>query len=259
MKLITLMLILVGLSGCNLTTVTEVQDTLHSPPTEVDDDSWDTLATGFEQRTLRTENNILIRAIRIDPAYYTFHAHYNTTSPFRIDEWRNALPNPTAIINANFFGTQNEVLGLLISDGAVFGRSYQRGGTFIVQNGVPRIRHTPDEPYYAGEPMQQAVQAFPMLVRDGQQHYYSDTDFIPSRRSAIGQDSQGRIVIFATISLISLPQFSEYLANEASLDLVNAFNLDGGGSTMLYSAPADFTLRSIDPVPAVLAVYPKSP
>lgn len=41
---------------------------------------------------------------------------------------------------------------------------------------------------------------------------------------------------------------------------MNAFNLDGGGSTMLFlAAPGEpeYSLPSFDPVPAVLAVYPR--
>ena len=253
MRFIIICLLL--LSGCN---ITELDTALPDNPIVEDENEWDVLAQGYESRTLRTETNLLIRAIRIDPTYYTFRAHHNSGTPLTIDEWQVFLPNADAIINANFFGTQNEVLGLLISDGAVFGQSYGRGGTFVVQNGVPRVRYTPNEPYYAGEPIEQAVEAFPMLVLNGEQAYTNTNDFAPSRRTAIGQDSQGRVLIFVTLSFgPSLPQFSEYLANEASLDLVNAFNLDGGGSTMLYSAPDDFRLRSIDPVPAVLALYPR--
>lgn len=253
MRLIIICLLL--LSGCN---IAELETALPDNPIIESGNEWDLLAEGYESRTLRTETNFLIRAIRINPNLFAFRAHYNTSTPLNIDQWQATLPTAEAIINANFFGTQNEVLGLLISDGAVFGQSYGRGGTFVVQNGMPRVRYTPNEPYYAGEPIEQAVQAFPMLVLNGQQAYTNTNDFAPSRRTAIGQDSQGRILIFVTLSFgLSLPQFSAYLANEASLDLVNAFNLDGGGSTMLYSAPNDFRLRSIDPVPTVLAIYPR--
>jgi hypothetical protein len=58
---------------------------------------------------------------------------------------------------------------------------------------------------------------------------------------------------------IRLVELSEYLAS-SDMELVNAVNLDGGGSTMMYlNVPGtpEFLLRSLDAVPAVLAVYPQ--
>jgi len=42
------------------------------------------------------------------------------------------------------------------------------------------------------------------------------------------------------------------------MNLVNALNLDGGGSTMMYlnaNGTPEYIVTSLDPVPAVLAVY----
>jgi hypothetical protein len=58
---------------------------------------------------------------------------------------------------------------------------------------------------------------------------------------------------------MTLVELSEYLPT-TDLELRTAVNLDGGGSTMLYlNVPGgiEYTLSSFDPVPAVLAVYPR--
>jgi hypothetical protein len=39
------------------------------------------------------------------------------------------------------------------------------------------------------------------------------------------------------------------------MNIVYALNMDGGGSTMMTVNPLNYTIRSFDPVPAVLAVY----
>jgi hypothetical protein len=57
---------------------------------------------------------------------------------------------------------------------------------------------------------------------------------------------------------ITLADLSTYLVT-TDMNIIHAINLDGGGSSMLYyhtpGAQSPFMLPSIDPVPAVLAVY----
>lgn len=175
--------------------------------------------------------------------------------------WQAALPGALAFVNANFFDHDNRVLGLLVSDGAVYGLAYNdRGGLVQVQNGGVRVRSTILEPYQ-GEALEQAVQAFPMLVTNGQSSFSNTRGDRPSRRTVAGQDVQGRIVLLATSSLtgITLTDLSAYLPT-TDLSLVNAVNLDGGASTLMaVQVPGDDPVRifSFDPVPAVLAVYPR--
>jgi exopolysaccharide biosynthesis protein len=99
-----------------------------------------------------------------------------------------------------------------------------------------------------------------MLILNGVQAYgNSDSDRV-ARRTVVGQDVQGRIILIATPLVgMELARLSDYLAS-TNLEIANAFNLDGGGSTMMYVAPGQggpYVLNSFDPVPAVLAVYPR--
>jgi uncharacterized protein YigE (DUF2233 family) len=159
------------------------------------------------------------------------------------------------IVNVNFFTPEHTILGLLFSDGTRYGQSYtDRGGTFFVQNGAVGLRSNLEQPY-SGENFEQAIQAFPMLVLRGTQAYSNARDLRPSRRTVIGIDSAGRVILLATPGFgIGLYDLSAYLPT-TDLQLVTALNLDGGGSTMMRVQAADYTLRSLDPVPAVLAVY----
>ena len=105
---------------------------------------------------------------------------------------------------------------------------------------------------------EQAVQGFPMLVTNRQQAYTNSRPDRATRRTLIAQDSQGRILLMVTpLAGITLLDLSAALA-ASDMDIVNAFNLDGGGSTLLgldVPARSPYTLASFDPVPAVLAVY----
>lgn len=220
---------------------------------------WESIAPGLERRVIPPDGSALSQVVvlRVDPARYAFRAHYRPGDPLDLDGWRETLPGAAALINSNFYETDNTVLGLLIADGARHGVPYtDRGGLFTVDGEQVRVRSTLREPY-AWEPLDQAVQAFPMLVLDGAAAYTAQGP--PARRSAIGQDRVGRVLLFATPGLgLSLAAFSTLLADSAlGLDLESAFNLDGGGSTMLLITAGDITYRlpGFDPVPAVLAVY----
>lgn len=174
-----------------------------------------------------------------------------------MEEWHARLPDAHIIINANFFDAQNAITGLLIRDGVAFGWNYtDRGGTFAIRDAIPRITHNIYQPFDM-QGAQYAIQGFPMLVYNGEAIYTQSGR--GSRRTAIGQDRQGRILIFITPILgPSLDDFSEFLARP-EFDLVNAFNLDGGRSTMVWvsKTPINQVVQSIEPVPAILAVYPR--
>jgi uncharacterized protein YigE (DUF2233 family) len=252
---------LLVLLGCMLPQATVTPPPPTDPPTsEPVPDGWELMASGLERRVYVPENNALARvlAVRVDPARFAFRAHYRPAEPLWLREWQELLPDAVALINANFFDPDYRVLGLLVADGVVYGQSYQgRGGTFVVQNGVPRMRSNILEPY-TGEALEQAVQAFPMLVVNGQAAYTSDAPDRITRRTVIGQDTQGRILLIVTPAVgMRLADLSAFLAS-TDMDLLNAVNLDGGGSTMMHlSATPDFSLVSFDAVPAVLAVYPR--
>jgi uncharacterized protein YigE (DUF2233 family) len=229
-------------------------------PTATTIDGWEILAPGLERRVYYPDNTLSqIVILRIDPNLYTFRAHYQPGQPFNLNQWRDTLPGAVAFVNANFFDRSNQILGMLVADGVYYGSSYyDRGGMFQVENGQARVRSNLAEPYQ-GEPLEQAVQAFPMLVADGAQAYTNPNDVRISRRTAVGMDSSGRILLMATpLAGLSLVDFSAYLP-QTDLGLVNAFNLDGGGSTMMHINPGalSYSIGSFDPVPAVLAVYPR--
>lgn len=222
---------------------------------------WQTLMPGLEVRTYYPADVRLaeLRVLRVDPAYFTLRAHYRPGDPLSAAGWHSALPGAAAVVNANFFDPQHNVLGLLVADGVAHGSAYtDRGGTLLVQNGLPRVRANVFEPHYPGEPLEQAVQGFPLLVQDGAPAFTSQQNDRATRRTAAGQDRSGRILLLATPLLgLTLADLSAFLA-ASDLDLHIAFNLDGGGSSlMLHAGSPPYILPSLDPVPAVLAVYPR--
>jgi uncharacterized protein YigE (DUF2233 family) len=231
-------------------------------PIAQDAAAWAEIAPGMSQRMLAPGARYPLTrfiALRIDPARYAFRAHYQPGAPLTLDEWRARLPEAIAIVNANFFDQGNRALGLVVADGVVYGESLRgRGGMLEVVDGAVRVRSLIAFPY-AGEHLEQAVQAFPMLIAGGRAVYADPRPDRPSRRTVVGQDAAGHIVLLVTPGLTGLPlgELTTFLA-QSDLGLVEALNLDGGGSSMLAidvpGAPP-VRARAFDPVPAVLAVY----
>ena len=261
MRIISLLFSLL-LVGCNLRTL-PLSDPLSIPetiePTQMitaEANIWKMLLPGLERRQIRS-GNTLFESVRIDPNYFSFRVHYQPGDPLALDRWQATLPTAEVIINANFFHPDHTILGLLVSDGIAYGQALNnRGGTFFVQNGLVGIRSNVYQPYN-GDPFEQAIQAFPMLVYNGAAAYQNARDTRPSRRTIIGQDSAGRITLLVTPGFDpGLYELSQQLP-QTDLELTHALNLDGGGSTMMYIAQDHYRLRSFDPVPAVLAIYPK--
>lgn len=239
------------LSACQ--PLTQVIDT---PPVS-DPTTWQQVAEGLSVRIYQPTPSATsaLQAVRINPTIHNFRVHYQPDQPLSINEWQQALPDALVIVNANFFTPENTALGLLVSDGIIHGSTYVgRGGTFAVQNGDVAVYSTTQRPY-RGEAFDQAIQAFPMFIADGQQVYADRSQQRITRRTVIGQDSIGQIILMVTPGFgLGLYDLARYLP-QTDIGFVNAFNLDGGGSSMLHVAPADVTISSLDRVPAVLAIY----
>lgn len=222
---------------------------------------WQLLQPGLEQNSYIPNNNRLsqLNVIRIDPTRFDFRVHYSPGSPMGVVEWQRVLPDAVVIINANFFTPEHTITGLLIADGQVYGSPYRNGGTFAVRDGIPRVFPTAAEPY-TGQPYTHLAQAFPLLVMDGVAAFNDTTQTQVSRRTVIAQDMDGRILLMVTPLVgLSLSDLSVYLPT-TDMNILHAFNLDGGGSTLMVmnvSNTARSVLPSFDPVPAVIAVYPR--
>jgi uncharacterized protein YigE (DUF2233 family) len=201
---------------------------------------------GFEERLI---------VFRIDPAFFSFRVLYTPGLPRRVSEW-GAEAGARLAFNAAFFDEKDFAVGLVVSDGQVFGQSYDGfGGMFAVDDrGAPSLRSLAAQPYQPGEPLAQAVQGFPMLIYpDGSA--FAKEDATRARRTGLGQDAAGRVyLVVAPHNAFTLAEFAAWL-RDSDLGLTAALNLDGGGSTGYYAGPGD-AMDSFTPVPAVVAVYP---
>ena len=164
---------------------------------------------------------------------------------------RPASPEAALIVNGGFFDEADRALGLVISDGQASGQSFSGfGGMLQVDGAGTRVRSLVGEPY-AGEPLFQAVQAFPMLIEAGGVPAPQGDGFREvSRRTVVAQDRAGRILFIAVPgSFVSFADLQAWLL-ASDLDLWAAFALDGGRSTGLYiGGAADEMYPALDQLP----------
>ncbi len=234
------------------------QTAIESTATAPSPNGWQELAPGLElQRSMATGSLFgQAVALRVDPRLFQLRAHYVPGEARSLEAWLDALPGVAAFINANFFDRDLRVTGLLVADGISHGQPWlTRGGTFLLQDGLPVLQSYSLRPWRSGN-LRQAVQGFPMLVQAGQSAYRRSG--APARRSVVALDRGGRVLLLATPLLgPSLAGMAAWLAS-SDLEIGSALNLDGGGSTMFYvHADEPLLLPSLDPVPALLAVWPR--
>lgn len=194
---------------------------------------------------------------RVEPDRVDFRVRYDPEQPRRVGQWLD-VEDARLIINGGFFDESNRVLGLLISDGAAFGRSYvELGGLFGVYASRVQIRSLIVEPYRSDEPFDQMVQSFPtLLVGDGAVNIAMRDDGRAAPRSVVGLDRNGRVVFLVSpLPTFSLSDLAVWLA-QSDLDLDSALNLDGGTSAGLMLRLADemWGVDSWVGVPAVIVV-----
>jgi uncharacterized protein YigE (DUF2233 family) len=250
------------LIGCNAVRVAD-QHSLVTPETGSNaGNGWRTVTRGVERCDMHlpiasqtTQGRMML--VRLDPAVVTFRVHYSPGAPRWLAEWRDLLPQAAVLVNGGFFDETDQALGLLVSDGVFSGQSFVGfGGMFQVTGGGVRVRSLVSEPYQ-GEPLLQAVQAFPMLIDPARMPVLEGDEFDQrARRAWAGQDSAGRILFGVTHDWISLAELQRWLLS-SDLDLQVAFALDGGRSAgLLVNVPgADETYAAVDQLPAVIAVY----
>jgi hypothetical protein len=229
-------------------------------PTPPPDTGWLLAAPGIELRRLRPPvAPAPVSIVRIDPTQARFRIGYDPAAPQSIEDWAQRT-GAVAVINGGFFDVGNTTTALLVQNGVAVGESYVgRGGMFTVgPDEQVGLRSLADAPYTPGEPLAQALQGWPLLVRPGGEATYTYEDGDRARRSAIALDQAGNVLLIASaVPAFTLAEFSTWLAG-ADLGITTAINLDGGSSTglLLQSDSAGERISPFIALPIVLLVLP---
>ena len=227
----------------------------------VPDSGWESLQAGLERRTIRLLNENgrqteQLYMLRLDPNLFEFRLGYSPGQPKLLATWQ-AETGALVVVNGGFFTEDYLATGLIVVDGQASGSSYEGfGGMVTIAEGEVAVRSLVERPYTPTESFDYALQAFPMLVLQGEPAY-QNADLDAARRTVIGVDGDGRILlILASWGSFTLTELSSYLAS-ADFGLVTALNLDGGTSTGLILADPLESIPAFVPLPDVIAIFPK--
>jgi uncharacterized protein YigE (DUF2233 family) len=173
-----------------------------------------------------------------------------------ISDWTQQ-EHPLALINGGFFDQQYNATALVVSNGKVFGQSYDGfGGMLSVDpRGALSLRSLHQQPYNPNtEQLEQATQSSPILMLDGKRTQF-DADASQTRRSVVAMDKQGRLLFIVSPNpIFSLDELADELVS-SDLSIETALNLDGGSSTGLYvGGSSPVSIDSLGKLPIVIIV-----
>ncbi len=226
--------------------------------------SWPLLQPGLERRVIpiyddQKQQIESLYVWRLDQNYFRMDVAYAET-PKSLQTWQEET-NAAMVINGGYFSIENQRYlpdGLTIVDGKTFGSSFQGyGGMLAVKQNQSELRSLVQHPYNPNEPLQAALQSFPVLVQPGGRLGFGADreDYARARRTVIGQDKNGRILlIVAPDGYFTLHELSVYLTG-SDLNLDIAINLDGGGSTGVLVANPREIIPSKVLLPFVILAY----
>lgn len=209
------------------------------------DTGWSTIQPGLERRVIQVydQGQQPVEALhiwRLDQDHFRMDVAFSET-PKSLEAWQKET-SAALVVNGGYFSVENEVYspdGLTILNGRARGSSFEGfGGMLAIRGRRAELRWLVERPYDPDEPLQSALQSFPILVRPGGRLGFGPEreDHVSARRTVIAQDREGRILfIVAPQGYFTLHRLSVYLT-ESDLDLDIALNLDGGGSTGLLAA-----------------------
>jgi uncharacterized protein YigE (DUF2233 family) len=154
-------------------------------------------------------------------------------------------------VNGGFFTPEFAPLGLLVSQGKELNPIRKADwGVFLVRHGQASVVHWRDLKDLAG--VEFAIQCGPRLVVDGKPVHVKPHR---ARRTALGVDARGRVMVVATEGAVLLSELVDFLIARGA---VQALNLDGGTSTQLSSRETDASVEALAPVANGVGVFPRS-
>jgi hypothetical protein len=246
-------------------TVTQTSTPAPSATPEPTPSDWQQLQPGLERRTLEVwqDGQYLdsLYILRLEPQYFHFEVAYDPQG-LTLEGWQSQT-GALIVVNGGFFRLEGEAYfptGLTIIDGVPMGTSYgDFGGMLAISGGRPELRWLAKQPYDPNEPLQSALQSFPILVKPGGELGFGPEheDDIQARRSLIAQDQAGRMLLMvAPQGSLTLHQLSAFLI-DTDLGIDIAINLDGGPSSGILLLEPNEVIPALSPLPIVITVHPR--
>jgi uncharacterized protein YigE (DUF2233 family) len=184
-------------------------------------------------RPTGSDSPTTIHVLRLDPRRFAMTVIDAAKTGVKLADARafRVADKAIAAVNGGYFDPEYRPLGLLVSGGRQLRRLRRVDhGVFTVADGTPRLQHA--RKFNKPAKLDFAVECGPRLVVDGK-----PLTFKPGvhRRTAIGHDRSGRVLVLATAGVLGLADLAAFMARplaSGGLGAIAALNLDGGSSTM---------------------------
>lgn len=219
--------------------------------------TWTTLAPGFEHRSA-TLHGTELEILRADPTRVGARVVVAEKGGLTARQMA-AAPDALAAVNGGFFSPGLEVVGLRRSGGRRIAGTLRRGlGALAWSEGkTPRVVMGGD--VAALEGMTEVLQCGPRLVVSGRPNQLKPQ---VSRRTVAGIDGVGRLLLIVTRhGLLEANDLASWLARPETaggLGLIEALNLDGGGSSQMFAnGPQPIDVPGADVVADGIVLYPR--
>jgi uncharacterized protein YigE (DUF2233 family) len=270
---LSILLLVLALAGCRTApsvpptaivppTATAVPSPIPATTTPSPDSGWLPVRPGLERRHIfildaAGQPRDRLTILRLEPALFDVRVAYRPGEAQSLEAWQ-AETGALITLNGGYFTEDFLATGLVVVDGEPFGASYgEFAGMLAVSDGGVDVRWLGERPYDPAEPLRYGLQSFPMLVKPGGVAGYPEEDGAVARRTVIGEDGDGRLLLMAApLGGMTLHQLSQWLA-ASDLGLDTAVNLDGGTSTGLLLQGSDVAIPAFVPLPVVITVHEK--
>ena len=204
---------------------------------------WKYEQTGIKTAEIKIIGNqySTIKLLKIDPKCFYANIMYsknigNTSMSIRsmTKSYKNTIG-----INANYFDENENPLGHLKIKGKIINNYIAEpliySGIITFKNGKMKIIHRDD---YNPEYVDEALQVGPRLISNGKMTYgiQNMIDYKNySRRSMIGFDKNGSIILGVTYGISSWKEIVETMLQTPEINIDTLINLDGGSSSQIYA------------------------
>jgi uncharacterized protein YigE (DUF2233 family) len=231
--------------------------------------TWNIVRKGVEFRKItmeRSESGTLeFKLLRFDSGVivprvlYADQFHLKGASAKTFAEKSGAI----AAINANYFDEKGRPLAYLKTAEKEVNSTVSKHalytGIFGIREFMPFVAHRDN---FQASQASEALQSGPLLLHKGAVEILNGPARY-ARRSVIGLDKEGRILIGVTDAVLgglSFPELQElFTSSNRRLDATDLLNLDGGGSAQLYVKSGKFEewLSGTSEVPVAIGFFAK--
>lgn len=234
--------------------------------------AWRNVHKGVEQRKLallRSEPNyqLELKLLRFDRQLIAARVLASGEFQLKSATAKSFVDKSGAIaaINANYFDERGRPLAHLKTASQEINRAVSKHalytGVFAIIDGNPTVTHRDD---FTPAQASAALQSGPLLLHRGAPVETMRGLGRYARRSVVGVDKDGRVIIAITDAVLgglSFVELQELFANPKwQLDTPDLLNLDGGGSSQLYfkSGKLEESVPGTSEVPVAIGFFVKA-